>query len=369
VVQDGRVYFGGVDGLMHKIKATSGEKEWEVVVNDKKAIFATPVLDANNLYFGTVGNQLLALSRKDGANALEPIEVNHWGSGNLDIIASPVLVDATISFGANDDNLYFFDTAGSPLTSVTSANNITASAAVDGNTLYVGGWDGRLSAINASGSGIYSSTPLWQYPPAAQAPLPARLLSTPIVADGQVYFGGGNNLTVSLAYDTGETSTTSFNTTSGDDQKTVNFTSNVTSWSITFDQEDKTLYCLNANDGSLAWSFAIDGSVVGRPAIVDQTLFVSTLAGRVTALDITSGKPSSNTWQSAKFGPLYSAPVVANGRVYVGSEDHSLYCLDAATGKTLWSMKTGGAIIASPVVADGKIYAASLDGVLYCISE
>gem|GEM_PF-3624252 len=369
LVAGGSVYFGGVDGWMHKLDAASGAKQWEVDVDN--AIFATPVLDSANLYFGTVSNKLMGMNRDTGANAFAPVEINAWGSGNLDIIASPNLVNGTLSFGANDDSLYFFDTTtGSPQNSISSGNNITATAAVANNTLYLGGWNGRLTATPASGDGIYQTKPLWQYPPAAQNPRPARILSTPIVANDKVYFGGGNNLTVSLTDKTGKvTQTSSFNTTSGDNQQTVTFTENVASWTMTFDQEDETLYCLNADNGSLVWDFPLDGSVVGRPAISGDILFISTLAGRITALDISSGKPTIAKWQSAKFGPLYSAPVVANGRVYVGSEDHSLYCLDAASGKTLWSIKTGGAIIASPVVADGKVYAASLDGVLYCLSE
>ena len=41
----------------------------------------------------------------------------------------------------------------------------------------------------------------------------------------------------------------------------------------------------------------------------------------------------------------YSSPAVINGVVYVGSDDHYVYALNAATGAYIWSYKTGGSVI------------------------
>jgi outer membrane protein assembly factor BamB len=54
-----------------------------------------------------------------------------------------------------------------------------------------------------------------------------------------------------------------------------------------------------------------------------------------------------------------SSPAVANGVVYVGSEDHSLYALSAATGAKLWSYTTGDTVDSSPAVANGVVYGGS----------
>jgi eukaryotic-like serine/threonine-protein kinase len=64
-------------------------------------------------------------------------------------------------------------------------------------------------------------------------------------------------------------------------------------------------------------------------------------------------------------GSISNSPVVANGVVYVGSEDHSLYALDAQSGKLLWSYKTGNYILTSPAVVNGVVYIGSGDGRLY----
>jgi outer membrane protein assembly factor BamB len=56
---------------------------------------------------------------------------------------------------------------------------------------------------------------------------------------------------------------------------------------------------------------------------------------------------------------------VANGVVYFGSYDHTVYAVDAATGLLRWSATTGSSVITLPVVANGVLYAGSLNGKLF----
>jgi len=53
--------------------------------------------------------------------------------------------------------------------------------------------------------------------------------------------------------------------------------------------------------------------------------------------------------------------------VYFGCDDGRLYALEVAAGKELWKFKTGDAIESSPYVADGVVYVGSNDGCLYAI--
>jgi outer membrane protein assembly factor BamB len=62
---------------------------------------------------------------------------------------------------------------------------------------------------------------------------------------------------------------------------------------------------------------------------------------------------------------LYSSPAVANGVVYVGSEDNNVYALNAKTGAKLWSYSTGSFVESSPAVANGVVYVGSDDGKVY----
>jgi len=63
--------------------------------------------------------------------------------------------------------------------------------------------------------------------------------------------------------------------------------------------------------------------------------------------------------------PAY--PVVANGLVYVGSADYSIYCFEGSTGEKVWSFATGGETYSSPAVIDGRVYLGSGDGYVYCL--
>ncbi|MCF8086658.1 MAG: PQQ-binding-like beta-propeller repeat protein [Desulfotignum sp.] len=370
VVAGDSVYFGGVDGRVYCLATADGGLKWSF--DSGRPIFGSPALDENHLYIATLNNGLCALNKAtgEGADGWYSDTVNPFpGAGNHDFVTTPVINGTVLSLGGNDNGVYFFDTGGWALNSDYLTANITGSAALAGDNIHFGCWDGYFYAFGAGG-GVNNLSIKWQFPAADQAPLPARILSTPLAADGRLYFGGGNNLTVTLFDDDGEESVYPFTTT--DDHQTVVFSPQVASHTITVDQEDKTLYVLDADDGTLLWSLELDGAVVGRPALVGETtLLVSTLNGTLTAFDITSAPGTSPTtlWSFTAAGPIYSAPVVAGGKVYVGSEDTHLYCLDAATGKQQWAMKTAGPIIATPAVAAGRIYAASLDGALYVVAE
>jgi outer membrane protein assembly factor BamB len=58
---------------------------------------------------------------------------------------------------------------------------------------------------------------------------------------------------------------------------------------------------------------------------------------------------------------------VDGGRVYFGSRDHNLYCLEAETGRLLWKFKTQDEIVSVPVVYRNRVYIGSFDRNLYCL--
>ena len=61
----------------------------------------------------------------------------------------------------------------------------------------------------------------------------------------------------------------------------------------------------------------------------------------------------------------YSSPTVANGVIYIGSEDHKLYAFDAITGQQKWTSSTGDSIDSSPAIVNGIVYVGSYDDKLY----
>jgi eukaryotic-like serine/threonine-protein kinase len=55
--------------------------------------------------------------------------------------------------------------------------------------------------------------------------------------------------------------------------------------------------------------------------------------------------------------------------VYTGSEDHTVYAVDAATGAKLWSDRTGNQVFSSPAVVNGVVYVGSGDGNMYAVGR
>jgi hypothetical protein len=60
-----------------------------------------------------------------------------------------------------------------------------------------------------------------------------------------------------------------------------------------------------------------------------------------------------------------SSPAVADGVVYVGSDDNNVYALNASTGITIWTYGTTGLVDSSPAVANGVVYVGSNDYSVY----
>jgi outer membrane protein assembly factor BamB len=71
-------------------------------------------------------------------------------------------------------------------------------------------------------------------------------------------------------------------------------------------------------------------------------------------------------WVFATQARVESSPAVADGRVFVGSNDGRLYALDLARGTRLWEFEAGSPLSASPAVAAGRLVIGAQDGRLYC---
>src|SRR6185437_7313189 len=76
----------------------------------------------------------------------------------------------------------------------------------------------------------------------------------------------------------------------------------------------------------------------------------------ISAFDARNGNV---VWSVRTGSYVYSSAAVWRGVVYVGSYDHGLYALEAATGRVRWRFAAPGPISGTPTVVAGLVYVAT----------
>jgi outer membrane protein assembly factor BamB len=122
------------------------------------------------------------------------------------------------------------------------------------------------------------------------------------------------------------------------------------------------VYAFNARTGTKLWNYTTGGYVFSSPAIANGVVYVGSDDGNVYALNARTG---AKLWNSTSGGT--SSPAVVNGAVYVGGGS-DVYALNATTGAKLWNYATGGYVSSSPAVSNGVVYVGSNDHNVYALN-
>ncbi len=248
------------------------------------------IVDDGTLFLGSIEGEVVAVDISEGSYLWEfPIETSGQSAGGF----------------------------GCAPASTTVA--IYGTPAVEGEFVYVGGYNGKIYAITSNSGALR-----WVYPREGNLqPIVGGL----IVSQGKVYFGcsGGK------------------------------------------------LFALDAATGDKKWEFQTGDKIWSTPAIDGDTLFITSFDDKLYALSATDG---SKKWEFDTGGAIVSTPVVHNNTVYIGSFDRHFYAVNATDGKQIWQFPVGDEVNnkpenwfwAKPVVYDNTIYAGNLDGKVYILN-
>jgi len=132
------------------------------------------------------------------------------------------------------------------------------------------------------------------------------------------------------------------------------------------------VFALDAKTGRQIWRTELPAEGNGRSlfgggvSVVGDRVFASTGVGDVIALNAADG---ATVWKKRPGGPLRGAPTLANGHVYVMSQDNQLFALDQADGDVEWTETgtleaTGVFGVAAPAAAQGTVIAGYSSGEL-----
>lgn len=116
---------------------------------------------------------------------------------------------------------------------------------------------------------------------------------------------------------------------------------------------------------NVLWNYTTGGGVISSPSVVDDRIYVGSDDHKVYCINAITG---THIWNYTTDYTITSSPAIVDGRVYVGSDDNNIYCLNETTGVKLWNYTTGNDVESSPAVANGRVYVGSADHRLYCLN-
>ncbi len=133
---------------------------------------------------------------------------------------------------------------------------------------------------------------------------------------------------------------------------------------IYFGSLDSYVYAVESETGQEIWRVKLDEMVLGScPVIIDDVIYIGGYDLSVYAIDKIKGKI---IWKFKTGGGVFSTIGHSSGKLYFGSSDGFLYCINLK-GQLVWRFKTGGEIPSSPSIIDDKIIFGSFDNFYYCL--
>jgi eukaryotic-like serine/threonine-protein kinase len=208
---------------------------------------------------------------------------------------------------------------------------ILSSPVIDGSTVFFGGLDSMLYALD-----INSSKVQWKFR------TKGAIRSSVLIRDNILYLNGGDGNLYAIEKKTGKLKWTF----TGKGEKKYDFADYHQSSPILYNNvlyfgAGDYVYAVKSENGTSLWSYQTGDAVHTTPALENNKLFVGSFDGNVYALDATGG---SLLWKFKTVGHRFfpkgevqGSPAVAEGMVFIGARDYNVYALDQNKGFSRWN--------------------------------
>ena len=125
------------------------------------------------------------------------------------------------------------------------------------------------------------------------------------------------------------------------------------------------LACIDARSGKLLWGTGnIEGGAVAPLAMADGLLYMADRQGNFYCFDPTSGRVH---WKLQLRGDIWARPLIADGKIYVGTDRRMFYVLKAGLEPKIISEITMPDRVFAPAAASGNTLYVAGDGFLYAV--
>ena len=236
---------------------------------------------------------------------------------------------------------------------------ITGSAVIDENTVYVGGMDHNIYAID-----LATGNRLWHYKTNGE------IRSTPLVIKEGIVVNSGDGFLYCIdkkgilrwKFATG--GETKYHLYSYADY--YHSSPIADNGIIYFGSGDHHIYAVDANTGKLVWKYMTGDVVHSRGATDSEQVYFGSFDGHLYALDKRTGafkwKFKSIGHRFFPKGEMQGGVTIFGNHIYTGSRDYNLYAVDTKTGHGLWNLAfPKGWAMGSPVVQDSILYVGTSD--------
>jgi outer membrane protein assembly factor BamB len=116
----------------------------------------------------------------------------------------------------------------------------------------------------------------------------------------------------------------------------------------------------------LVWSYPLQKHVMSTPAVHDGLVFIADCGRMVHCVEADTGKPH---WTHEIKGEVWASPLVADGKVYLGTRSGEFWVFAASKEKKILSTtELGDPISATATAANGVLYVATMTH-LYAIQK
>ncbi len=114
------------------------------------------------------------------------------------------------------------------------------------------------------------------------------------------------------------------------------------------------------------WSYPLERHCMSTPSVRDGLAYIADCGHKVHCLDAETGRP---LWVHDALGDIWASTLVADGKVYFGTQRNHFWVLAAAKEpKVLGSLRLDGALPSSPTAANGVVYVATMTR-LYALAK
>jgi outer membrane protein assembly factor BamB len=254
------------------------------------------------VYVGDLGGWLHAVNASDGKKL--------WAfKTGSEIKSSPVVVGDRVLIGSYDENLYCVSAKdGSLVWKLKTNGPVHSTPSIANGMAFIAGCDEQFRAIRiADGKEVFSVSS------------DAYTGASPALRGDSAFYGTFNNEVLMVNLTTHKVAWRYEHP-----QRKFPFYSSaaVSASRVVVGGRDKMVHGIDLN-GKVAWTFATRARVESSPAIADGRVFVGSNDGRFYVLNVDSGE---KLWEFTAGAPLSASPAIAKGRIVIGSQDGRLYC-------------------------------------------